>query len=698
MDHFSSKKFFIFLSIIWAEGNGFLIPRRQGRIVHFPCFNTHSDRIRKSHILRANKIKDPSDDENEEKIEAKKDKKKGSDKGSPVNSGNILSLLSNPYKAGKELRKTLNTALESFGSGLSPEQKSIYFLDDRFLEPSSSTPSKGAIDFAQRNSLFERLGPIGNDDYIPEVLVIGATGAIGRLVVRRLILSGRFKVRVLVRDLYSETLNMLGTGVTYCQGDLNNIESLEYSLTDVDKIVFCAAPPRRDEAEFDSKFREFAKENLSNDEKYIEELNQVDMDLQRISDTFQVRSMLAEQIDVIGMQNVILAYQNVRHADYGTSQAAKRSLFKFQRREEDFNLFTINTEASTFEATTSNSNAQVKWMQNQFKSGVFVGKIPAAFNGNLGSEASIISSRLRSRDDPERGTDLSNGFAGFICRLCGDGKVYECFIRTSEYETSGIEYVCKFKTELKPAKDDNRSTNRFVTLRLPFRNFIPVSRREISNDISNSKSFPGKEHFSGKDLKQIGFRFKSVDNPSSPEKYWKWAKFYLALSYIKVYRSQPEPEFIYLSDARIPPEVKNSMVRHDIRRIKSTLDDGEALFDEEEVKRMMRNPTDKSGEELYFKYKGEEILKKSGLSYAIIRIPELNELQSGEFSTIQLKQTNENLSTVSRSEVAAVCVSALLDPHARNTSFYVSKAKAGSWKSSIDENISKQFVNLQPET
>ena len=611
---------------------------------------------------------------------------------------NILSLLSNPYKAGKELRKTINTALESLGPGLSPEQKSIYYLDDRFLE-STTTPTKGALDFAQRNTLFDRIGSSADDDYIPEVLVIGATGAIGRLVVRRLILSGRFRVRVLVRDLYSQTLNMLGTGVTYCQGDLNNIESLEYALTDVDKIVFCAGPPRRDESEFDSKFRLFVKENLDKEhDDCLNGSNHEDLDFQTISDTMQLRSILAEQIDAVGMQNVVQAYQNVRHADYGTSQAAKRSLFKFQDREEDFNLFTINNDSSSYEEKEDKSFrssviTQVKWMKNQFKSGVFVGKVPVALNGK-GSETSIISSRLRSRDEPEQGTDLSNGFGGFVCRLCGDGKIYECFIRTSEYESEGIEYVCKFETEWKPSRDNNRSINKFITVRLPFCNFVPVLRRGKLDSAGQESNRQGRQ-FTGKDLKQIGFRFNSADNPSS-DRNWKWIKFYLAISYIKVYRSQPEPEFIYLSDARIPSELKNGMVRHDIRRIKVTPNDEGALFDEEEVKRIMQNPNNRSGEELYFKYKGEEILKKSGLSYSIIRIPELNELQSAEVSTIQLKQTNHDLSTVSRSEVAAVCVSALLDPNARNVSFYLSKSK-GTRNIDIDENISKQFIDLKPE-
>ena len=57
--------------------------------------------------------------------------------------------------------------------------------------------------------------------------IIGATSQIGRTVVKRLQLSKKFKVRVLVHNLYSETLNMLGTGVTYCQGELYDMESFD---------------------------------------------------------------------------------------------------------------------------------------------------------------------------------------------------------------------------------------------------------------------------------------------------------------------------------------------------------------------------------------------------------------------------------------------------------------------------------------
>ena len=578
--------------------------------------------------------------------------------------------------------------------------------------------------------------------------ISGATSAIGRLVVKRLLLSKKFKVRVLVHNLYSKTLNMLGTGVTYCQGELYDMESLEYALTDVDKIVFCESPPQKDELDYQMKFDQFIKDTLLQEEekseggkgkkqsKEVEEQNTnvspsivdpKESEIQQLSELMEMKAKIAEQVDCIGMQNVLRAYQNVRHADYGTSQAAKRSLFKFQSREEDFDLFSIyfddeevmdqmsddevhqydtysdyssdkkdyndeytkmtysnddnlgskydqsrnddkdyyydeydydsyKANDSTMKKKSSSTvkqkprlstiKTQVNWMKNKFKHGVFVGKLPNMANSPQGgSEASIISSRLRSRDTPDMGIDLSNGFAGFVCRLCSDGKTYEAFVRTSEYDISGVEYVCKFQTTSK-SNIGNKSGNKFATVRLPFSSFVPVIRRkrQVISELNDLNVF------NGVDVKQIGFRINSADNLAKTESNTKgkktdtkWISFYLALSYIKLFRKQPEPEFIYLSDARLG-NVNKSMVNHQLKQVtlldNQDIDNGDAatLFDETEAKRVISNRNDRSKQELYYKYRGEEMLKSSGLSYSIIRLPELNELQSGEFSTLKLKQ------------------------------------------------------------
>jgi hypothetical protein len=596
-----------------------------------------------------------------QQLKAKLDEKKETES---KNDGGLLGKL-NPFQAGQNLRQTIGK-ITSLGSGLSSETKQKYYLDDRLLEA-------GGV-LSERNPYLERLE---RDNFVPEVLVIGATGDVGRLVVRRLLLEGRFRVRVLVRDLYSQTLNLLGTGVTYCQGELGEIESLEYALTDVDKIVFCAAAPRADEKGFQEKFQNYMQENLEGDEANkevgVEDKTASDVEWEKLSSVLEVRANLAEQVDYVGLKNLVTAYQNVRHADYGTSQAAKRSLFKFSGRPEDFNLFALDEDAdgnlddegldddsSAVPSAADSSNndysdadkdgyddfyddkeddddddayydelynvesrrdanvkSQVKWIRNEFGNGVFVGNVPKEIGSGVGGEAAIVSSRLRSREEPENGIDLSGNFAGFVVRLVGDGGNYEAFVRTGSYEEDGIEYVCDFMTSTKSTSKDNKSRNKFVTARLSFDDFKPVRRKEASDGDEEFVAQP----FSGSDVRNIGFRYRSGSNKERAAfQEGEFSSFYLALSYVKVYRLQPEPEFIYLSDARIPPRIQNGMVRHDRRELLLEMPSTSIEGGDDDVIQLLDEKTlasvtamERSSEETYYKYRGEEVLKASGL-------------------------------------------------------------------------------------
>jgi hypothetical protein len=118
------------------------------------------------------------------------------------NNGGLLNKL-NPFQAGQSLRKTIGDLgrLTTLGKGLSDRTKQKYYLDDRFLDGGGS----GAL-LTERNPNLYRME---RDNYVPEVLVVGGTGEVGRLVVRRLLLEGRFRVRVLVRGAYSLTIQSL---------------------------------------------------------------------------------------------------------------------------------------------------------------------------------------------------------------------------------------------------------------------------------------------------------------------------------------------------------------------------------------------------------------------------------------------------------------------------------------------------------
>ena len=87
----------------------------------------------------------------------------------------------------------------------------------------------------------------------------------------------------------------------------------------------------------------------------------------------------------------------------------------------------------------------------------------------------------------------------------------------------------------------------------------------------------------------------------------------MALDFIKVYRGQPAPEFIYLSDARIPPVVNDAMVKHDLHRLATSSLDSNAYSIIDQV-----SEDDRSAEETYYKYMGEEMIKQSGLRYVTL--------------------------------------------------------------------------------
>lgn len=548
---------------------------------------------------------------NEQSNQSKNDKQNYSSESNRSDSTkpNILNLI-NPYNAGKNLRSTVASAFNlasaiasttsSPADRLPPDRRAIYY--NYYLDDKLGLSTAELKDSLEPSSLWSSTS---DEDYRPEVLVVGATGALGRVLVKRLLLENKVRVRVLVRDLYSNTLNKLGTGVTYCQGDLSNIESLEYAVTDVDKIVFCAG-----------------HETVAAD----------DDDWNSLEDSLAKRSQGAETIDGEGLRNLIHAYLNVRHADYGTSQTAKRVLFKFRKSSADFDLFAVddgsldddsngNDVDSFFDSAqiqtkpyrNTASISQSSWTRNKFGRGVFTGLV-----GRQG-EAQVASARLRSRNDPSEGLDLrSGGFGGLVCRVCSNGGVYEAFLRTEAYERLGVEYVCEFRTASKSPTANNKNTSRdkFSTVRLDFTDFRARMRPDARRKAKRALALSDIPPFVGRDVRQLGFRYRGENNSFSRigASNAGWSRFYLALDYIKLYRGQPEPEFIYLSDARIPPVVQDGMVRDDIHRLVSASDSGQSYnILDGSIKPIGIDKTDRTPEETYFKYKGEEIIKQSGL-------------------------------------------------------------------------------------
>ena len=76
------------------------------------------------------------------------------------------------------------------------------------------------------------------------VLVAGATGGTGRLIVRHLADQG-YPVRALVRDM-EQGKEMLGGGIEYVEGDVREPDSLEAAMQGVNSVITAIGSSRKD--------------------------------------------------------------------------------------------------------------------------------------------------------------------------------------------------------------------------------------------------------------------------------------------------------------------------------------------------------------------------------------------------------------------------------------------------------------------
>mmetsp|Transcript_43689 Transcript_43689/g.76987 ORF Transcript_43689/g.76987 Transcript_43689/m.76987 type:complete len:526 (-) Transcript_43689:30-1607(-) len=416
-------------------------------------------------------------------------------------------------------------------------------------------------------------------DQVPEVLVVGATGAVGRLIVRKLLLRG-FRVRVLVRNLYSDTLDLLGPAVQYTQGDLTDPSSLRDAVSGVDKVVIASAPESEESS---------------------------------------------QEVDYKGTFNLLKVFQDMRVLDYGRSLSTKRMLFKFGS-DVDRDLWRLNRDY-TFQ------DGVVCWKASEYdQKAVFAGTLPTTTG-----DVSIESVAMKLNLEP---------FSGFILKLKGDGSTFRLVLRTSSYFSEGVQYEREIAT--KP--------DEWMTARVPFSSFVPHVE---------GKRVPEFEELDRSDVQQLALAHRRLPGEG--------AKFYCKLHFCKVYKTQMEPEVVYISDAQVPPEVASDVQALD--RLKARAGAG---------------PT-------YWKAKGEQVCRNSGLTYTIVRVPGYNNAP-GNYNPVSCIQDQEGLEPVSRADVAEVAVQSLLDPRACNLAFYVTNSKFAPSAQTPDEEFSDMLAQLQTNT
>lgn len=320
------------------------------------------------------------------------------------------------------------------------------------------------------------------------ILVAGATGGVGKRVVRRLLERG-YNVRALVRDI-DKARSILGNEVNLVVADITKPETLNSVVLANTQAVICCTAVRVQPVEGDTADRA----------KYYQGVKFYQPEI--VGDT-------PENVEYQGVKNLVQAA-----AKY-LPQASEKLIFDFTNPSAELK----NVWGAVDDVVMGGVSA----------SNIHLGENGAFFAGNVSTANSggFASVRTKNFNPP---FNLS-GYQGVKLRVKGDGQRYKFFLRT-DTAWDGVGYSYSFDTV----------ANTWIDVCIPFTDLTPVFRAKTVKDgapIDSSKvaSFQ---------LMLSKFEYDGVLNPQfSP------GGFTLQVESVKAYGGKTLPQFVLVSSAGV---------------------------------------------------------------------------------------------------------------------------------------------------
>jgi uncharacterized protein YbjT (DUF2867 family) len=329
----------------------------------------------------------------------------------------------------------------------------------------------------------------GGEKRVGVILVAGATGGVGKRVVRRLI-ERNYQVRALVRDA-QRAREMLGNNVELFEADITLPETLTPQLMQDVSAVICCTGVRVQPVEGDTPDRA----------KYYQGIK---FYMPEVVDSPEI-------VDYQGIKNLVQAA--VKHLE--TVPADEKLIFDFNNPSQDLK----DTWGAVDDVVMGGvSESTIRLVDN---TALFTGNVSTANSGGF------VSVRTRNFDTP---LNLA-GYTGVELRVKGDGKRYKFFIRTDP-KWDGVAYSYSFDTE----------PNSWITVRIPFDKLVPVFRAktmDFADSLDPSKLISFQ-------LMLSKFEYDKELNPK-----FEPGGFALQVESIKAYGGPTLPQFIMISSAGV---------------------------------------------------------------------------------------------------------------------------------------------------
>ncbi|KAL3003595.1 hypothetical protein AAZX31_08G115900 [Glycine max] len=328
----------------------------------------------------------------------------------------------------------------------------------------------------------------------------------------------------------------------------------------------------------------------------------------------QIKGDSPEKVEYIGMRNLIKAVKD--------NLGLRRGKLLFGFEGINYRQLPWGALDDVVMGGVSESTFQIdpSGGENGGPTGVFKGVVSTANNGGF------TSIRTKNFSEPE---NLS-AYDGLEFRLKGDGRRYKIIVRTSsDWDTLG--YTAGFDTE----------KGKWQSIQVPFSSLSPVFR---ARTVSNAPPFDPSIVVS------LQLMFSKFESDGKLNETFVEGPFELPVSSIRAYIKDPiTPRFVHVSSAGVTRPERPGI---DLSK---------------------QPPAVRLNKELdyilTFKLKGEDLLRESGIPYAIVRPCALTEEPAG--ANLIFDQGDNITGKISREEIALMCVAALDSPYACDKTFEV---------------------------
>ena len=502
----------------------------------------------------------------------------------------------NPYSLGRKTRQLIDDAYEKF-------------TDITGMFSGGKTDAGSRLSGLDMDMEFSeaQLNPFTT------VLVVGATGKVGRILVRKLVLRG-YKVSVLTRDKQKAIdSGIIPPSVDIVEGDVGDLASVRAALKGISKVVCCVRP--------------------------------------RSTLTGELR-----RVDYVGVANISRCFQEERNVIEQKKEGAKGRSDKTKiricnfKKENSFDNWRIEkVGAKTYGLDGPKGITSVLERGN----GKFARSDSASIDTRDGWKVGRFSGTVNNRNGVVQFCmDIKmelDQYDGFYIRMHGDEKTYDFVIRSKE----GYMYRAPTKTK-----------KGWQNIRIPFSAFIPFEKdtpRQIGGtDVASvGIAFTPKQQPKSKmtSLPSIETGFGQSEETNLEELFSRAStmsmdksgsdsttididtessnRFSFMIDFIKATPSGSEPDIVLVSCAG-------------------------AGIEDAELRAKVAT----------FKQMGEEALRNSGLGYTVVRPGPLLDEPGGQRALI-FDQGDRITQSISCADVADVCLRSLHEPVARNKSFEV---------------------------